>query len=200
VLHGNRPYALSRRSHPITPFAPTGEFEYRGVIDRVQKKVDRALCEAAGEDLPQGKSYFQDATAAWPDEVADLDAIITSPPFFDSTRFHTANWMRLWFAGWEAGDFAEKPATFVDERQKRTFAIYDSIFSQGAARLKPGGYFAVHLGKSAKCDMAAALTAVGSAHLDLVDSFAESVEHCESHGIRDKGTVTHHQYLLFRRR
>lgn len=199
VLHGNRPYALSRRSHPITPFAPTGEFEYRGVIDRVQKKVDRALREAAREDLPQGKSYFQDATAAWPDEVADLDAIITSPPFFDSTRFHTANWMRLWFAGWEAGDFAEKPATFVDERQKRSFAIYDSIFSQGAARLKPGGYFAVHLGKSAKCDMAAALTAVGSAHLDLVDSFAESVEHCESHGIRDKGTVTHHQYLLFRR-
>lgn len=200
VLHGNRPYALSRRSHPITPFAPTGEFEYRGVIDRVQKKVDRALREAAGEDLPQGKSYFQDATAAWPDEVADLDAIITSPPFFDSTRFHTANWMRLWFAGWEACDFAEKPATFVDERQKRSFAIYDSIFSQGAARLKPGGYFAVHLGKSAKCDMAAALTAVGSAHLDLIDSFAESVEHCESHGIRDKGTVTHHQYLLFRRR
>lgn len=200
VLHGNRPYALSRRSHPITPFAPTGEFEYRGVIDRVHKKVDRALREAAGEDLLQGKSYFQDATAAWPDEVADLDAIITSPPFFDSTRFHTANWMRLWFAGWEAGDFAEKPATFVDERQKRSFAIYDSIFSQGAARLKPGGYFAVHLGKSAKCDMAAALTAVGRAHLDLVDSFAESVEHCESHGIRDKGTVTHHQYLLFRRR
>lgn len=200
VLHGNRPYALSRRSHPITPFAPTGEFEYRGLIDRVQKKVDRALREATGEDLPQGKSYFQDATAAWPDEVSDLDAIITSPPFFDSTRFHTANWMRLWFAGWEAGDFAEKPATFVDERQKRSFAIYDSIFSQGAARLKPGGYFAVHLGKSAKCDMAAALTAVGSAHLDLIDSFAESVEHCESHGIRDKGTVTHHQYLLFRRR
>lgn len=200
VLHGNRPYALSRRSHPITPFAPTGDFEYRGVIDRVRNKVDRALREAAGEDLPKGKSYFQDATGAWPDEVADLDAIITSPPFFDSTRFHTANWMRLWFAGWEAGDFAEKPATFVDERQKRSFAIYDSIFSQGAERMKPGGYFAVHLGKSAKCDMAAALTAVGGKHLDLVDSFAESVEHCESHGIRDKGTVTHHQYLLFRRR
>ncbi|MDN5882132.1 MAG: hypothetical protein L0H37_07155, partial [Nitrosospira sp.] len=199
VLHGNRPYALSRRSHPITPFAPTGEFEYRGVIDRVQNKVERALREAAGEDLPRGKSYCQDATGPWPDEVSDLDAIITSPPFFDSTRFHTANWMRLWFAGWNASDFADKPATFVDERQKRSFAIYDSIFSQGAARLKKGGYFAVHLGKSAKCDMAAALTAVGNEHLDLVDSFAESVEHCESHGIRDKGTVTHHQYLLFRR-
>ncbi len=200
VLHGNRPYALSRRSHPITPFAPTGDFEYRGVIDRVRQKVDRALRDAAAENLPRGRSFAQDATAAWPDEVSGLDAIITSPPFFDSTRFHTANWMRLWFAGWEARDFSEKPATFVDERQKRSFAIYDSIFSQGAERLKEGGYFAVHLGKSAKCDMAAALTGVGGQYLDLIDLFAESVEHCESHGIRDKGTVTHHQYLLFQRR
>ncbi|YBV96852.1 hypothetical protein M1D80_08020 [Phyllobacteriaceae bacterium JZ32] len=200
VLHGNRPYALSRRSHPITPFAPTGEFEYRRVIDKVGQKVDRALMDAARNNLPGGRSFAQDATAVWPEEVADLDAIITSPPFFDSTRFHTANWMRLWFAGWDARDFAEKPETFVDERQKRSFAIYDAIFAQGAERLKKGAYFAVHLGKSAKCDMAAALTDVGSKHLELVDSFAESVEHCESHGIRDKGTVTHHQYLLFRRR
>ena len=29
VLHGNRPYALSRRSHPITPFNPTGPRIYR---------------------------------------------------------------------------------------------------------------------------------------------------------------------------
>lgn len=200
VLHGNRPYALSRNSHPITPFAPTGAFEYRGVMDRVTQKVARAMRDAVPEYLPAGASYAQDATAVWPKEVSDLDAIITSPPFFDSTRFHTANWMRLWFAGWEAKDFIERPADFVDERQKRSFAVYESIFAQGAERLKKGGYFAVHLGKSAKCDMAAALSTVGSEYLELVDSFAESVEHCESHGIRDKGTVTHHQYLLFKRR
>lgn len=199
VLHGNRPYALSRRSHPITPFAPTGNFEYRGVISRLTQKVNRALEAAPGGRLARGRAFAQDATAAWPSEVKGLDAIITSPPFFDSTRFHTANWMRLWFAGWEANDFSEKPPTFVDERQKRSFDIYDAIFAQGAERLNEGGYFALHLGKSSKCDMGAALTAVGCKYLELVDSFAENVEHCESHGIRDKGTVTHHQYLLFRR-
>jgi len=26
ILHGNRPYALSRRSHPVTPFAPRGPY------------------------------------------------------------------------------------------------------------------------------------------------------------------------------
>jgi hypothetical protein len=169
------------------------------VIDKVGQKVDRALKDAVSSELPPGHSFAQDATAPWPKEIDSLDAIITSPPFFDSTRFHTANWMRLWFAGWDIQDFSNMPEKFVDERQKRSFAIYDAIFAQGAERLKKDAYFAVHLGKSAKCDMAAALATVGGKHLELVDSFAESVEHCESHGIRDKGTVTHHQYLLFRR-
>lgn len=135
----------------------------------------------------------------WPAEVSELDAIITSPPFFDSTRFHTANWMRLWFSGWEVSDFGTEPQRFIDERQKKTFEVYDAIFQQGQERLKNGGYFAVHLGKSRKCDMAAMLKGVGGRHLEFIDLFAESVGHCESHGIRDKGTVTDHQYLLFRK-
>jgi hypothetical protein len=105
----------------------------------------------------------------------------------------------LWFSGWEASDFGVEPQKFIDERQKKTFEVYDAIFRQGQERLKAGGYFAVHLGKSRKCDMAAMLKGVGARHLDFIDLFAESVEHCESHGIRDKGTVTDHQYLLFRK-
>jgi hypothetical protein len=99
ILHGNRPYALSRRSHPITPFAPTGPVEYRPVMSRLRDKVRKSLDAIQGEKPRLGRAYFQDATQRWPEEVTDLDAIITSPPFFDSTRFHTANWMRLWFAG-----------------------------------------------------------------------------------------------------
>ena len=41
----------------------------------------------------------QDATEWWPADVNELDAVITSPPFFDSTRFYLGNWMRLWFCG-----------------------------------------------------------------------------------------------------
>ena len=39
VLHGNRPYALSRNSHPITPYAPTGEFLYKNVVEKLTNKV-----------------------------------------------------------------------------------------------------------------------------------------------------------------
>ena len=40
VLHGNRPYALSRNSHPLTPYAPTGEFIYKNVVTHIRNKVD----------------------------------------------------------------------------------------------------------------------------------------------------------------
>jgi hypothetical protein len=37
VLHGNRPYALSRRSHPLTPYAPTGPVEYKSLLRKLEE-------------------------------------------------------------------------------------------------------------------------------------------------------------------
>jgi len=187
---------LSRRSHPITPFAPTGAFEHRALMPRLRDKVDRSLMVAYPEQFVQGKVYFQDATGWWPHQVDQLDAIITSPPFFDSTRFYLANWMRLWFCGWEAEDFRTQPLAFMDERQKRGFEIYAPIFRQARERLKSDGVVVFHLGKSRKCDMAQALARIASHWFRVVDIFSENVSHCESHGIRDKGTVEEHQYLI----
>lgn len=196
ILHGNRPYALSRRSHPITPFAPTGAFEYRPLMPRLRNKVERSLAVSYPKEFAAGRVYYQDATSWWPQQVDQLDAIITSPPFFDSTRFYLANWMRLWFCGWEAADFRIRPQAFVDERQKSSFEIYEPIFRQGRERLKHNGVMVLHLGKSRKCDMAQALARIASRWFSVADVFSESVEHCESHGIRDKGTVEEHQYLV----
>ncbi len=196
ILHGNRPYALSRRSHPITPFAPTGDFEYRSLMSRLREKVARSLAVAYPREFMAGQAVYQDATSWWPQQVDRLDAIVTSPPFFDSTRFYLANWMRLWFCGWEAADFRIRPLAFVDERQKTSFEIYEPIFRQARERLKRSGVMVLHLGKSRKCDMAQALARIASRWFCVADSFSESVAHCESHGIRDKGTVEEHQYLV----
>ena len=105
--------------------------------------------------------------------------------------------MRLWFAGWEPSDFKIAPDNFIEKRQKSSFEVYRSIFDQGSERLRAGGIFALHLGKSKKCDMAADLVKLGLERFTLVDQFDENVGHCESHGIRDKGTVTDHQYVVF---
>lgn len=196
VLHGNRPYALSRRSHPITPFAPTGEAEYKNLIQKVREKVDRALSVERSPIFVPGTSVYQDATAPWPIEVDNLDAIITSPPFFDSTRFYLANWMRLWFAGWLGDDFKKRPSAFVDERQKQDFSVYQPIIRQARERLKSGGVCVFHLGKSRKCDMAAEIQRIAKPWFVRSEIFSENVEHCESHGIRDKGTVVEHLYLV----
>ncbi len=198
ILHGNRPYALSRRSHPITPFVPTGEFEYRPLMPRLTAKVVRSLRAGYSNSFVSGEMLFQDATSWWPSHIQNLDAIITSPPFFDSTRFYMANWMRLWFSGWSAEDFRAKPLLFVDERQKEDFRTYESVFRQSRERLKPGGVLVLHLGRSRKCNMADELTRISAPWFRVVDRFTESVEHCESHGIRDKGTVDGHEYLVLR--
>lgn len=196
ILHGNRPYALSRRSHSITPFAPTGDFEYRELIPRLRAKVRKSINIDLGKSYTPGKTYFQDITASWPAEVDNLNAIITSPPFFDSTRFHQANWLRLWFSGWNDRDFKLKPKIFIDEKQKKSFDVYETIFRQSRERLKEGGYLVLHLGKSKKSDMSAELAIKARPWFNVIDSFSENVSHTESHGIRDKGTVTEHQFLI----
>jgi hypothetical protein len=143
-----------------------------------------------------GHALYQDATAWWPTQIQELDAVITSPPFFDSTRFYLGNWMRLWFAGWTRVDFARRPKQFVDERQKLSFDVYRSVFRQTRERLKPGGVAVFHLGASKKCDMAEALMSIAQRWFRVVDIYTENVSHCESHGIRDKGTVVSHQYMV----
>ena len=54
----------------------------------------------------------------------------------------------------------------------------------------------LHLGQSRKCDMTQALKKRAGRWFRALDLFSESVGHCESHGIRDRGTVTSHQYLI----
>lgn len=196
ILHGNRPYALSRRSHGITPFAPTGQFEYRALIPRLREKVRRGLGTELPKTFQAGNMRYQDATQWWPRDVDNLDAVITSPPFFDSTRFYLANWIRLWFSGWNQDDFQQKPLGFVDEKQKLGFDIYEPILRQSKERLNPGGVVVFHLGKSNKCNMAEKLLQIAKPWFKTADIFEEGVEDGESHGIRDKGTVVKHQFLI----
>ncbi len=198
VLHGNRPYALSRRSHPITPYKPSGEYSYKSLITSLTSKVERMMSRNLPENYVPGKIFFHDAASWWPAEVQDLDAIITSPPFFDSTRFYAANWIRLWFAGWEPTDFKHKPLGFLDERQKKSFDVYIPIFRQIRERLKPNGIVLLHLGKSKKCDMATHFIELSKPWFRVIDRYYESVKHVESHGIKDKGGTSIHQYLVLR--
>jgi len=200
VLHGNRPYALSRNSHPITPFAPTGPTIYKSVAEKVREKVRRSF--EAQQDWPcvSGSCYMGDITTVWPSDIKEMDAIITSPPFFDSTKFYMTNWMRFWFSGWERSDFEGQAGSFVESRQKVSMDIYFEIFNHMAASLRKKGRVTLHLGLSKKCDMAKELSIRCSKNFEVEDLFTESVEHCQQHGVKDQGSVTGHQYMILVKR
>lgn len=199
ILHGNRPYALSRNSHPITPYAPTGDYIKKSVVEKLRTKVEKSLASQLTENLPTGRCFQGDICAQWPSELNDIDTIITSPPFFDSTRFYITNWMRFWFCGWARSDYDTRANEFVESLQKKTFDVYRGIFEQFHDRLKPNGLAVLHLGLSHKCDMAMELTKQVNGLFKVLDIATESVGHCESHGIRDKGTTTGHQYLILQK-
>lgn len=198
LLHGNRPYALSRRSHPVTPFKPTGPFEYRALLPRLKAKLARLEDELSNEARGFGVSVQGDCTKRWPDEIPRADVIITSPPFFDSTRFYMTNWMRFWFVGWEREDFDRQPREFVETLQKQSLDIYMAIFEAARERIADSGLFVLHLGQSPKCNMGMELAKRVDPWFTVEDQFTEGVDHCESHGIRDKGTVHGHTYLVLR--
>jgi len=198
LLHGNRPYALSRNSHPVTPYSPTGPFEYRALMPRLRKKIDRLKPEIESSNRAYGGSAQGDCTVKWPSSIPQADVVITSPPFFSSTRFYMANWMRFWFSGWEREDFKIKPADYVETRQTNDLDVYLNFYEACRERMKENGLLVLHLGDSKKCDMGAELSKRVTPWFKVLDCFTESVEHCESHGIRDKGTVKGHTYLVLR--
>jgi DNA modification methylase len=196
ILHGNRPYALSRNSHPITPYAPTGEYIYKNLVQHLWDKVNRSLDTDRPSQFINGHCFTANILHEWPQDIHGLDAIITSPPFFDSTKFYMTNWLRYWFCGWTKQDFTDQPKSFIEVIQKQSFDAYDFIFSMCSERLKDGGVAVFHLGHSDKCNMLEALLGYTSKYFKVRDSFTESVEHCEKHGITDKGGVKGHQYLV----
>lgn len=198
LLHGNRPYALSRNSHPVTPYSPTGPTEYRALMPRLRDKLALLKDEIGSRDRSFGGSAQADCTVTWPNVVPRADLILTSPPFFASTRFYMTNWMRFWFAGWERRDFDVKHVDYVETRQTMSLDVYRDFFTAARERLSGEGVLVLHLGNSKKCDMGAELAKRVDPWFKVADCFTESVEHCESHGIRDKGTVTGHTYLVLR--
>lgn len=199
VLHGNRPYALSRRSHPITPYAPTGDFEYRSVVEKLRAKVMLSLRQPRGDAFKPGLCVLADSLAAWPDSIPVADAIITSPPFANSTRFFMTNWMRYWFGGWDSTNFSETTKDFVEVKQKKSMSVYADLLNQCAGRLKPGAPLILHLGSTAKLDMMREIQPLASPLFETLDAFDESAFLHEKHGLKDKGATTSHQYLVLRR-
>ena len=200
ILHGNRPYALSRRSHPLTPLAPKGEFVYKNVVDHVRNKVLLMYSKKDFWHWNRGQSYNCDILEL-PDHLKErADIIITSPPFASSFRFYTQNWMRLWFSGWTENDFKRADDHYFDNKQNENMDIYLDYFRVCSEMLKDDGKMILHLGKSKNVNMAEELTRRCTDYFKVIHLTEENVEGSESQGIVDKGATTDHQFLFLQRK
>lgn len=193
VLHGNRPYALSRRSHPLTPYAPSGDYIYKNVITHILNKINIVYKAIDSPMYVQGKTYWGSYEVL---KDIQADIIITSPPFANSIRFYMQNWMRLWFCGWEPEDFKLADTRFIDNAQNSNFDIYLDFFESCSKLLKENGKVILHLGKTQKVDMAKELSIRASNFFDIIYQGNEIVSGNEKHGIKDKGTTIEHQFLF----
>lgn len=195
ILHGNRPYALSRNSHPLTPYAPTGDFIYKNVVKHIKDKLDSAYTKGNFTSYRHGQAILGDYNRLSEKNIK-ADAVICSPPFADSIRFYMQNWMRLWLCGWETEDYKNAEERFLDQKQKKDFDIYESFFLMCYRILKPGGKVILHLGKTEKVDMAEELSKRARPFFYEVVRGSENVQKIEKHGIKDKGATIEHQYLF----
>lgn len=195
VLHGNRPYALSRCSHPLTPYAPKGEFIYKNVIEHIKEKINASYKVDDFNDYVKGKAIYGDFC-----NISNIDNkvdyIICSPPFVDSIKFYMQNWMRLWLCGWEEDNFKDAEKLFLDVKQKKDLSIYKDFFNICHKVLKENGKIILHLGKTPKVDMASELQKYSSDLFETVYVGSENVSNIEKHGIKDKGNTIEHQFLF----
>jgi methylase of polypeptide subunit release factors len=199
ILHGNRPYALSRRSHPLTPYAPTGEYERKPVIKHLSDKVFKSISEKRRLILSEANCLQQDILGTWDKSVKGVNAIITSPPFVASTKFYMTNWMRFWFAGWGKEDFQNAISDFVEVKQKKDINVYRDIFTKFNEVLADDGIVLLHVGKNKSLNMGEVLCDIAKDFFEVCDLFVEDSEEFEKHGLKDKGGTTQHQYLLLRK-
>ena len=199
VLHGNRPYALSRHSHPLTPYAPTGEFEYKSVIEKVVQKVNASYTKLEQSQITQGRAVYGDYKDLAAQNIK-ADFIICSPPFAGSIRFYMQNWMRLWLCGWEPKDYKEADEKFLDKLQEKNFDLYYSFFKMCDDVLNDNGKVILHLGKTKITDMGVELSKRAESWFDLVYLAGEDVRAIEKHGIKDKGVTVEHQYLFLQKK
>jgi DNA modification methylase len=199
LLHGNRPYSLSRRSHPIIPFAPTGPFEYRSIKERLWDKIKRMYDEVISTMDISSKVIYGDSLKLSKLIIDKVDAIITSPPFIHSTRFHTNNWIRNWFCGWEPEDFVEQKKNFIEVLQEKSLDIYKQLLEDWGKVLKPGGIIIFHLGTTKDCDMVEEVSKRIPNTFTILGKGYEFVRDTESHGVTAQGRIIKHGFLFLKK-
>jgi hypothetical protein len=144
-------------------------------MDRLESRIATVLplVEELAVNSTPGKAIMGDFRAM---PFKHVDAVITSPPFTNSLRFWSANWMRLWFSGWEQESFKTEPSKFLESEQRHSYEPYREFAVTCAQILKPGGRLILHLGETAKDNMAEEIAPMIDQYFSIIYSGREGVQ------------------------
>ena len=129
LLHGNRPYRFKPTQAPGNTSQTHRAFEYRALIPRFSTRLP-GLPMRVETNLVHLRIGSGDCTTLWPISIPRADVVITSPPFYNSTRFYMSNWMRFWFVGSERVDFDMQPSSLFENRQIQDLDVYRHFFGR----------------------------------------------------------------------
>jgi hypothetical protein len=198
ILHGNRPYALSRLSHSILPLHPKGEAEYRSVDTKLRERMARVHSAKLPHTFRPGQAIHGDFRTLGSSNLKKFDCVITSPPFY-GMRFDRPNWLRLWFCGWGKSDFHTTSLGFLERQQVSSLDCYSEFFKMCAEVLTNDGTLIMHIGSGGKRRLDLELLGIAEPYFRLSYHLSECVKDLENHGMKDKGLTDIHHLLFFER-
>ena len=195
ILHGNRPYALSRISHNVTPYAPRGEFVYKNLVRNLKNKIERMFKDPLNPEFVEGEVFLGNILDFFYPQK--FDKIITSPPFVNSTRFLYNNRIRMWFNGYSYKEQMKQADKYLENKGIEAF---NDVLKKFSELLKDRGYCILHLGVVKNLDMGVELSKMGKKFgFKTIDIIYEDVRGKEKFGIRDQGATHKHQFLIMKK-
>lgn len=194
ILHGNRPYALSRRSHNVIPIPPKGDFVYKPLLPSLREKIQRLLAVPLNSSYRRGHAARLSFTDVGHFAV-EVDHVISSPPFLGTTHFVRQNRVRLWLCGWDYSAQDDARPSFLEHQSG--LEPYRPILACMYRVLKASGRCVLHLGVVKETDMATAISPYATAAGFAVEGIVyEDAAHLETHGRTDRGGTHRHQFLF----
>ena len=138
ILHHVRPGFLSFPASHLTPYLrkekyPPEDFpemyEYRDVRSRLLAKVERMYRRPVVISSQLRRAVLVEDAQSLPIERCSVDAIISSPPYFDALDYGRDNRLRLWFLGVHDyrllnGSLITRRSSYTEEMTKCLMEMY----------------------------------------------------------------------------
>ena len=144
ILHHQRPGFLSFPSSHLVPYLRSKKYprtiypnlyKYRPIAPRLQAKVERMLKRPPIVAMRESIDAIRKSSVESVKLPAEIDCVITSPPYMNALDYGRDNRLRLWFLD-------EENLEFVDQRTRlRAFEnTMRAVAKQLQEKVRKGGY------------------------------------------------------------